>query len=933
MLETKTQSRPRLSNNMKRCGKCNSLTDDTLQVCPHDGSALEVDFIAAELQETLGDKYTLTQLIGQGSMGAVYRARHRDLDEVAIKIMLGQKNNAQLSERFLREARALRRLRHPNAVLVYDLERSSNGVSFMVMEMVKGASLRHELDKRRTLPLEEVVAIAEAVCAALQEAHELGIIHRDIKPDNILVAEEMMPSGRAQRRIKLVDFGVVKLPAISPDGDPERPITRAGTPIGTPFYMSPEQWFGEGSGIAALDGRADIYALGCTLYEMLTGRVPFYADNTKEMRRLHLQADPQPLAELAPNVPWPVNDVIMRAMTKDREERQSSAQEFAAELRAAYNVGFRETAQLSAERLAAARAAWGESDAPINQQQIAPTYKSQSDAGPEDDSAVAETEDFRLAPTDSGEKSELLENISEAEETTVDTNLGESSVNAWAPTASPEPPAPGDTFLTNLVRRTSQLERPDTVQGRLPDLTVPPPVLPEQVTEEVKAAPEPPKVPELPPKVPELPPKVPEPLPPKVPEPREREATTHQLYLPNSVLVKSPPPLPEALPVSVEPAKADLPKVAPPAPSPVSGLRKAVVGAALAGLVIVGGGIAYWKWPRPDPPNTNQSAAPGNPGDVRVPGFGFINVAAPKDSIIYVDDEQIAKVGDNGASGAQATPGVRHIRVQPAAANLRPFIQNVRVTANSTVEVKAVFARQAEAAPAASAEIRHQRAKEFATQANYAAAEAEYRQLLEEKPGDTEARVGLARVLAAEKRYGEAAVELETTTRMMPKNVEVLRELARLQAIKRQDGGAERNLLQALRQAPRNSSLHADFARLLARQPGRLNEALREADLGLKSRETAETLDAKARVLIERGAAPEALKLAERAVKREPREPAWQATLAVALERAGQPAAAQAKFRPLLQKNRDEWGDRKTLGMLRFYGKTFLETVDALIAR
>jgi Flp pilus assembly protein TadD len=151
-----------------------------------------------------------------------------------------------------------------------------------------------------------------------------------------------------------------------------------------------------------------------------------------------------------------------------------------------------------------------------------------------------------------------------------------------------------------------------------------------------------------------------------------------------------------------------------------------------------------------------------------------------------------------------------------------------------------------------------------------------------------------------------------------------------LQAIKNQDEGAERSLLQALRLAPRNSSLRADFALLLARQGGRLDDALREADLALKGRETAEALDAKARVLIERDQAAEALTLAERAAKREPREPAWQATLAVALARAGQTEAAREKFRPLKQKNGDPWSDLKTLSMLRFYGKHFLDTLDTL---
>jgi serine/threonine-protein kinase len=897
---------------MKRCGKCNSLTDDTLQVCPHDGATLEVDFIAGELQETLGEKYTLTQLIGQGSMGAVFRANHRDLDEVAIKIMLGQKNNAQLSERFLREARALRRLRHPNAVLVYDLERSPNGVSFMVMEMVKGVSLRRELDKRRTLPLEDVVAIAEAVCAALQEAHEQGIIHRDIKPDNILVAEELLASGRAQKRIKLVDFGVVKLPSVSEGGDPERPITRAGTPIGTPFYMSPEQWFGEGSGIAALDGRTDIYGLGCTLYEMLAGRVPFVADNTKEMRRLHLQTDPQPLAEAATGVPWPVSDVIMRALEKDRADRQVSVEQFAAELRAAYDESFRETAQLSAERLAAARAAWGESDAPVNEQQMAPTYnKSAYEDLPDDD--------FRLAPTDSGEATPTgTEDNAGAGTSVLNDAPDASSANAWAPTATPDPPAPGDTGLLHLPRRTERLQHQETMKGRVRDLTVPPqapPVLPEQVTEEAKAAPprlEPPRL---------------EPPKPKTPEEREREATTHQLMLPDSVLVKSPPQLPEAPPDLEKKAEKPAPVAT---DEPPAHWRKVALGGLLAALLAAGGGVLYWKWPRPHAPNTNQTDAPGRAGEVRLPSFGLITVYAPKGSAVFVDDERVANIGDNSTVGAQAAPGVRNVRVQPSAANLYPYLQNVRVTANGTAEVRLGSFPRPEPGPAADAATRLKRA---AAQTNPQFAEAEYRKLLEESPGNTEARRGLAQVLETQKRYGDALVELETMSRMMPKNIGLLRDLARIYAIKQQDASAERALLQALRQAPRNASLRLDFARLLTRQPSRLEDALRETDTALKNRETAEALDAKARVLIEKGAAEDALKFAEKAATREPNQPAWQATLAVTQARAGKTEEAQKTIRALLQRDKDTWSDLKALSQTRFYGKVFLDALDTLIAR
>jgi serine/threonine protein kinase/chemotaxis signal transduction protein len=324
---------------MKFCRKCHIITGDEPNYCAHDGEPLEADALATALQESLGAKYTLTRLIGTGSMGAVYRAQHHALDDVAIKVMLGPPDNQKLSQRFLREARALRKLRHPHAVLVYDLERSPNGLTYMVMEMVEGLSLRDELKRRGPLTLLEMVEMAEAVCDALEEAHERGIIHRDLKPDNILLAEERAPAGDVSRVVKIVDFGIAKVRGTQQGGaEISMQLTKQGAPIGTPFYMSPEQWFGDGpGGFTALDGRTDIYALGCTLYEALTGYPPFLAKTKDELRYKHLNEPPRPLEEVDQRVPAEVGRVILRALEKDRDFRQATAAEFASELRRAYD--------------------------------------------------------------------------------------------------------------------------------------------------------------------------------------------------------------------------------------------------------------------------------------------------------------------------------------------------------------------------------------------------------------------------------------------------------------------------------------------------------------------------------------------------------------------------------------------------------------------
>ena len=323
---------------MKLCQKCQIITTDGPNYCAHDGQPLDADPLATALQQSLGVKYTISRLIGKGSMGAVYRAQHHALDDVAIKVMLGPPDNHKLSQRFLREARALRKLRHPNAVLVYDLERSPAGLTYMVMEMVEGRSLRDELRRRGRLPLPEMMEVAEAVCDALEAAHERGIVHRDLKPDNILIAEERAEDGDISRLIKIVDFGIVKLRGTQQGGEEvSMNLTKQGAPIGTPFYMSPEQWFGDGPGFTALDGRTDIYALGCTLYEALAGYPPFLAKTKDELRHKHLNEPPRPLDEIDPLVPAGVSRVILRALEKDRDFRPATAAEFAAELRRAYD--------------------------------------------------------------------------------------------------------------------------------------------------------------------------------------------------------------------------------------------------------------------------------------------------------------------------------------------------------------------------------------------------------------------------------------------------------------------------------------------------------------------------------------------------------------------------------------------------------------------
>jgi serine/threonine protein kinase/chemotaxis signal transduction protein len=227
------------------------------------------------------------------------------------------------------------------------------------------------LKERGRLTLEEAMTIVEAVCAALQAAHERGIIHRDLKPDNILLAEEKTADGTLSQIIKIADFGIVKLRGTQ-QGNEEASmqLTKHGTPIGTPFYMSPEQWFGDGPGFTALDGRTDIYSLGCTLYEMLAGRPPFLGQTTDELRHKHLNDSPQPLDELAPNVSQAFSRVILRALEKDRDLRPASAEEFAAELRRAYNESHTDASEATPGSSHTKQEST-EDDAPVSAEQLA----------------------------------------------------------------------------------------------------------------------------------------------------------------------------------------------------------------------------------------------------------------------------------------------------------------------------------------------------------------------------------------------------------------------------------------------------------------------------------------------------------------------------------------------------------------------------------
>jgi len=273
---------------------------------------------------TVGGKYKLGRLLGEGGMGAVYEAEHTGLGiKVAVKLL----NEMFISDpsavsRFQREARAAAAIRHPSIVEVTDTGEDESGVPFIVMELLEGESLSALLRRERLLSPGISSLIVSQILTGLAAAHEKGVIHRDLKPGNILLAR--LADGTYQ--VKILDFGISKFFAGSPHD-----VTAAGAVIGTPRFMAPEQARGQND----LDSRVDIYAVGVLFYRMVTGKLPFAAPTQEEVIRLILEGKPAQPRELRPELPPELERVILKAMAPDRDQRYPDARTFLADLQMA----------------------------------------------------------------------------------------------------------------------------------------------------------------------------------------------------------------------------------------------------------------------------------------------------------------------------------------------------------------------------------------------------------------------------------------------------------------------------------------------------------------------------------------------------------------------------------------------------------------------
>ncbi len=272
--------------------------------------------------EVLDGKYRLLSLIGSGGMGGVYEAEHLEIGKhVAVKFLhVEYARNPEAVRRFHQEARAAAAAGHAGIVDIYDIGKTPDGAPYLVMELLAGESLGGMLKREKAISVALAVVIARGALSALAAAHKKGIVHRDIKPDNIFLAQ----TSSEGPSVKLLDFGVSKMSQL---GVPS--ATVEGTALGTPHYMAPEQARGE----LTLDARVDVYAMGVILYEMLAGTLPFDAPNYHALILRVIQDPPRPLSEHRPDVPGELAAVIAKALAKAPADRFANAEALAEALR------------------------------------------------------------------------------------------------------------------------------------------------------------------------------------------------------------------------------------------------------------------------------------------------------------------------------------------------------------------------------------------------------------------------------------------------------------------------------------------------------------------------------------------------------------------------------------------------------------------------
>ncbi len=317
---------------MKVCPQCQTQFNDNATFCGQDGSRLNplsksnTNSADSLIGTWLDAKFKVLSKLGQGGMGAVYKAEHVRMGRLcAIKVVppdLSQ--NVEVLERFEYEAKLSGLLKDPHAIGVYDFGKTTDGMFYLVMEFVDGETISSILRRNGQMPLSRVVEICKQAGAALADAHSQKIIHRDLKPDNIMISNR-----NGQDWVEVLDFGIAKF------FNEEQDLTKAGLVMGTPAYMSPEQVSGD-----KLDIRSDVYSFALIVYQMLVGALPFPVESSRTTMISRLMHNPQPPSLVNPSVVLPkdVETAIMAALTRNREERTPTIEKFIESLESGANL-------------------------------------------------------------------------------------------------------------------------------------------------------------------------------------------------------------------------------------------------------------------------------------------------------------------------------------------------------------------------------------------------------------------------------------------------------------------------------------------------------------------------------------------------------------------------------------------------------------------
>lgn len=311
---------------MKLCLICNFQTaSDGQDICPRDGSSMVTVGEDPLLGLVVEGRYRIESVIGQGSAGTVYKAIQELIRrEVAIKVLHDYLvSDEEFIKRFRQEAKASSRLSHPNIITIYDFGvLPKTGRPYIAMDLLRGTPLSEFIADRGFIPMEEAVPLLVQVCSALGEAHRQGVVHRDVKPENMVLVER---SGQKIFPI-VVDFGIARL--VQEESEVAK-ITRTGTVCGSPTYMSPEQCTS-----SKVDHRSDIYSLGIVVYETLTGTVPFMSDELAKVMAMHLTDQPTPLNQVRPDLVFPdmLERVVAKALAKNPDDRFQDMDDFASAL-------------------------------------------------------------------------------------------------------------------------------------------------------------------------------------------------------------------------------------------------------------------------------------------------------------------------------------------------------------------------------------------------------------------------------------------------------------------------------------------------------------------------------------------------------------------------------------------------------------------------